>query len=304
MNPRLGNEPALAPLIEQLRAGELSLADPPEKARADFEEMLAPLPVPEGIEFSEIELGGIPGLKATYPEADESRILLYFHGGGFVIGSANAYRVLAANLARSAGMTGYAVDYRLAPEHLFPAAVDDCVAAYRALLASGIEAGNIVLAGDSAGGGLVASSLIALRDAGDPLPAAAVLLSPWVDLRLEAPSIEASKSDDPALDYAGLVACVAHYVTQESLRDPLASPVLGDLSGLPPLLIQVGSTEILLDDSIALARAASMAGTSVRLDIWPNMPHVWPTFSFMLEAGQVALEDAGAFMKDALERAG
>jgi acetyl esterase/lipase len=300
MNPRLGQEPALAPLVEQLRAGELSLSDQPEKARADFEAMLAPLPVPEGIEFSETVVGGIPGLKAGYPGADASRVLLYFHGGAFVIGSAQAYRVLAANLARSAGMTGVAIDYRLAPEHRFPAAVEDCVAAYRGLLANGIEARNIVLAGDSAGGGLVMSTLIALRDAGEALPAAGVVLSPWVDLRLTSASIDANKASDPALDLAGLADCVALYADKGSASDPLASPVLGDLTGLPPLLIQVGSTEILLDDAIGLARAASMAGTSVRLDIWPNMPHVWQAFAFMLEAGQMALADAGAFMHDAL----
>lgn len=301
MSPRLGREPALAGLLEGLRAGELDFNDPPEKARKDFEEMLAGLPADPALVFDRVDLGGVSTLRGTYPGGATDGALLYFHGGGFVIGSAQAYRLLAAELARSAGLTAYAPDYRLAPEHPFPAAIDDCRAAYLALLAQGIAPERIVLAGDSAGGGLVISTLLALRDAGDPLPAAAVALSPWVDLSGTSRSTSAKAAEDAALTGDGLQACVRHYIGDGNRNHPLASPIHADLSGLPPVMIQVGSAEILLDDALALAAAAGHAGTAVRLEIWPNMPHVWHAFAFMLEAGQLAIADAGVFMKQALQ---
>ena len=301
MNPRKGEEPALGGLIEGLRAGELSLADPPDKARADFDAMLTMIPVAEDLEFTEEDLGGVTALKGSYPGAAEDGALLYFHGGGFFIGSAHGYRVLSAELARAAGITMWSVDYRLAPEHPFPAALDDCVNAYRALVASGIAPGRIVLAGDSAGGGLVFSTLLALREAGDPLPAAGLALSPWANLACDGETLASKAEEDPSLTPAGLKAGATHYLGEGDPREPLASPAFADLSGLPPLMIQVGSAEILLDDSVRLARAAGAAGTPVRLEIWPNMPHVFHAFAFMLEAGRLAIEDAGAFMRQAID---
>jgi acetyl esterase/lipase len=256
------------------------------------------IPVAEDLAFEEIELGGVKALRGSYPDAAEDAALLYFHGGAFVAGSAHGYRALSAALARAAGFTMWSLDYRLAPEHPFPAAIEDGVAAYRALLASGIVPERIVLAGDSAGGGLVLAALLALREAGDPLPAGAIVLSPWANLACDGITIETKAEEDPSLTPRGLRAGAMHYLGETDPRDPLASPVFADLSGLPPLLIQVGSAEILLDDAVRLAEAAGAAGTAVRLDIWPNMPHVFPAFAFMLEAGRLAVADAGAFMRE------
>jgi acetyl esterase/lipase len=300
VNPRKGEEPVLAELVASLRAGELDLADPPAKARADFEAMLAMIPAAEDLAFSETQLGGVKTLKGSYPGAAEDAALLYFHGGGFFIGSANGYRVLSAELARAGGLTMWSLDYRLAPEHPFPAALDDCVAAYRALVDGGIAPERIVLAGDSAGGGLVISTLVALRDAGAPLPAAGLALSPWVNLACDGPTIASKLAEDPSLTPEGLHAGARHYLGEADRREPLASPLFADLAGLPPLMIQTGSAEILLGDSVRLAEAAGAAGTPVRLDIWPNMPHVFAGFSFMLEAGKLAIGDAGRFIRDSL----
>jgi len=300
MNPRRGDDPALEALIGGLRQGGPNFADDPAKARADFEETLAMVPVAEDFAFTKDDLGGVPAISATYPGADATAVLLYLHGGAFVAGSANGYRGLAANMARAGGLTLWSLDYRLAPEAPFPAAPDDAVAAYRALLGQGIASSRIVLAGDSAGGGLVASTLVALRDGGDPLPAAAIMLSPWANLACDGETIASKAEEDPSLTPEGLRAGAAHYLGSADARTPLASPVFADLSGLPPLLIQTGSSEILLDDSVRLAAKAGAGGTAVRLDIWPGMPHVFPAFSFMLEAGKLALADAGTFIRQSI----
>ncbi|HSG34534.1 MAG TPA: alpha/beta hydrolase [Sphingomonadaceae bacterium] len=300
MNARFGKEPALAELVAGLRAGELDFADDPAKARVDFEAALALSPVADDLAFEEVELAGVKILKGSYDGADPDRALLYLHGGAFIAGSAFGYRGLAAELARAGGLTSWSVDYRLAPEHPFPAAVEDCLAVYRVLVAQGIPPARIILAGDSAGGGLVLSTLIALRNAGESLPAAAILLSPFANLACDG-STYATKADvDPSLTVEGLRAGAAKYLGSTDPRHPEASPTFDSLAGLPPLLIQVGSAEILLDDAIRIAEVAGAAGTPVRLDIWPNMPHVFPAFAFMLEAGKLALQDAGQFMRQAL----
>lgn len=300
MNARLGQEPALMALLEGLRAGGLDFADDPVKARADFEATLATIPVAEDFVFTSQDLGGVPVLHATYPEAREDAALLYLHGGAFLAGSASGYRGLAAELARAGGLSLWSVDYRLAPEYPFPAALDDCRAAYMALLDRGIAPGRIVVAGDSAGGGLVISLLLSLRDMGVPLPAAGIPLSPWADLQCQGGSIRTKAGEDASLTEKGLRAGAAAYAGTMPMDHPLLSPVLAELHGLPPLLIQVGSAEILLDDALRLAAGAAAAGTAVRLDVWPNMPHVFPAFSFMLEAGRLALGDAGAFIRQSL----
>lgn len=303
MNPRLGREPALAQLIEGLRAGGPDFSDDPAKARADFEATLAMVPVAEDTSFTEEELGGVRVLVGSYPGADPDAALVYLHGGAFVAGSAHGYRGLAVELARAGGLTSWSIDYRLAPETPFPGALDDCIAAYRALLDRGIAPGRIVLAGDSAGGGLVLSTLISLRDVGEPLPAAAIVLSPWANLACDGPTIKSKREEDPSLTVEGLVAGAKHYLADNPANNPYASPVFARLDDLPPLLIQVGSAEILLEDSLRIAANAGENGTSVRLDIWPNMPHVFPAFNFMLDAGQLALADAGQFIKGALSGA-
>ena len=283
-------------LLGMLSESGPDLSAPPPKARADFETMMEAMPVGEDVTFTEKTIGGVPALHSLTPGADAGRTLLYLHGGAYVIGSPKAYRALASNLARAAGVSGLSLDYRLAPEHPFPAAVDDAVAAYRALLDEGKAPGSIAIAGDSAGGGLTMATLVAARRAGLPMPAAAFVISPWVDLACEGASITGKAEADPILTRDGLLAMAAHYLQGTGARDALASPLHADLSGLPPLLIQVGSDEILLDDATVLAARAGAAGVRVRLDVWPRMPHVWHAFSFMLSEGRDAIAEAGAFL--------
>ena len=291
----------LAQLIAALRAGDLDFAAPPEKTRASFEATLATIPVAPDLAFAPDTLAGLPTLRTASPGAAADAALLYLHGGAYVAGSAQGYRGLAGEMARAAGVTGYAVDYRLAPEAPFPAAVNDAVAAYQALLARGLAASRIVLVGDSAGGGLVAAALLALRDAGTALPAAAVLISPWADLTGTAMSLVTKAAADPSLTPEGLRAGAQHYLGTAPANHPLASPVFADFTGLPPLLIQVGSAEILLDDAVRLAGAAGAANVAVRLEVWPEMPHVWHAFGFMLEEGRRAIAGAGDFLRAAVK---
>lgn len=287
-------------LVAQMREGGLDLGAPPEEARAGFDALVEAIPVEDGFTFTEDHLGGIPDLVVTGEGMSDAGALLYLHGGGYVVGSAHGYRGLAARLGRAASVVAHAIDYRLAPENPMPAAVDDAVAAYQALVASGVSPSQIIIAGDSAGGGLTLATLVALRDAGSPLPAAGFLISPWADLALEGASMKGKAAEDPSLDEHGLAVCAGHYAGADT-RSPVASPIHADLSGLPPLLVQVGSAEILYDDAIRVARAAGAAGTRVTLEVWPKMIHVWHAFAFLLTDGREAIDGAGAFMRGAME---
>lgn len=289
--------PVIDQLVAALRAGGLDFAHPVDKVRADFEATLATIPVAPDLEFTQTSLGGVPALQCMAPGSDATRVLLYMHGGAYISGSASGYRALAAELARATGVRGLSLDYRLAPEHPMPAAVEDCVTAYRALLAEGVTADRIVLAGDSAGGGLVMAVLLALRDAGVAMPAAALTISPWADLRCTADTLVSKAAEDPSLNAVGLAKAAGLYLAGGDAAAPMASPALADLSGLPPLLIHVGSAEVLLDDAVALARAAGMAGVDVQLEVWPRMVHVWHAFGFMLKEGRRATAQAGAFLR-------
>jgi acetyl esterase/lipase len=286
----------LSGLVEGLRANGPDLTGSPVDVRAAFEAMLATIPFAGDLTSEAVSLGGVPGLRFASPQAAANKALLYLHGGAYVIGSATGYRSLSAELGRAAGAISYAIDYRLAPEHPYPAAIDDAVTAYRALLAQGIPADQIVIVGDSAGGGLTLATLMRLRDAGDALPAAALLISPWADLGCTAESLTAKAVQDPSLTLEGLRATAALYLNGTDARTPAASPVFGDLHGLPPLLIQVGTAEILLDDAIAVTRRAGQHDVAVDLSIWPHMVHVWHAFAFMLPEGQAAVAQAGAFL--------
>jgi len=288
---------ALVQLIAGLRAGGPDFTAPPAEGRAAFEALLATLPVAEDLAFAPETLGGVKGLRATAPGARVDAALLYLHGGAYVMGSAQGYRGLAGELGRAAGMAAYTMDYRLAPEHPFPAAVEDGVAAYRALLERGFAPARIAIAGDSAGGGLTLATLVAARDAGLPMPGAGLLISPWADLACEGGSIVTKAAEDPSLTRAGLEIGAARYLAGQDPHAPLASPIHARLGRLPPLLIQVGSAEILLDDAVRVAGAAGAAGVAVRLEIWPEMIHVWHAFAFMLQAGREAIAVAGAFLR-------
>ena len=224
------------------------------------------------------------------------RCILYFHGGAYVAMSAQTHRSVTSRLAGWSNTRLFALNYRLAPEHPFPAALDDALAAYHALIAAGIEPNRVVLAGDSAGGGLALALLVALRDAHEKLPAAGVLFSPWTDLAATGGSIAANDKSD-ALFFGSWIAPEArHYLGETPATDPLASPVYADLTGLPPLFIQVGDSEVLLDDSRRVFENARKAGVEATLQIWHGVPHGWQIFAPILPEGRAALQQASEFI--------
>ena len=246
--------------------------------------------VPAGVAAERAIVGGIPG-EGMRPAQATGGTLLYLHGGAYFACSARTHRPVTAGFALR-GLTVFA------PEHPFPAAVDDAVAAYRGLLASGIPAGSLTIAGDSAGGGLALATLLTLRDAGDPLPAGAALFSPWTDLAATGASIAANGRRDAMFSGEGVDQAGQVYLAGADPRDPLASPLYAKLHGLPPLLIHTGSYEILLDDSARVVERARQAGTEVDFRTWPVVPHAWQLFGFLPEARQ-SLDLAAAFLRKA-----
>jgi acetyl esterase/lipase len=244
----------------------------------------------------------IPGLRAewvTIPDTpDDDAVVLYIHGGGFTAGTVVAYRGLASRYGNAARARVLSFDYRLAPEEPFPAALEDCVRAYLWLtLDHGTPPHRIGLVGDSAGGNLVIATLVQLRDIGEPLPAAAVCVSPVFDLALTGESVTTRASRDPMILPSSLKACSAAYLGETDARTPLASPLYADLHGLPPLLIEMGSEEMLRDDSVRLAAKAKAAGVDVTLEEWAEMVHVWHLFSDRLEDGRKAIAGVGEFLR-------
>lgn len=272
------------------------LVPPPlEQARTDMEATTAFLAVPGDVAFSHDELGGVPAEQVTPAEADTTRTVLYLHGGAYTLGSVGTHRSLCARIAVAAGCPVMSVDYRLAPEHPHPAALDDAQAALAALLDRVGDPARVVVAGDSAGGGLAAALLVAQRDAGDPLPAGAVLLSPWTDLTLTAPSITARADADPMLTAPTLALSAARYAGDQ-LRSPLVSPLFADLAGLPPMLVIVGTAEILLDDATSFAERASASGVAVDLEVGEDLIHVYPVLAGVPEA-DAAIERIGVWVR-------
>jgi epsilon-lactone hydrolase len=270
--------------------------------RAQYDRAERVFPVPPEIAITTVTLKAGQGTEVAAewlepPAPRAGAALLYLHGGGYVIGSPRSHRHLAAALAKATGAATLLPDYRLAPEHPFPAAVEDAVAAYRSLLDRGAGPGRIVIAGDSAGGGLTVAILLALRDRGLPLPAAGVCISPWLDLTCGGASYEEKAASDPIVTREGVSEMARAYLGAADARTPLASPLFADLAGLPPLLVQVGSEEVLLDDAVGLAERAKTAGVPATLEIWPDMIHVWHWFFPMLDEGQQAIDSAGAFAR-------
>jgi epsilon-lactone hydrolase len=240
------------------------------------------------------------GVRAEWistPDADRNAALLYLHGGGYVIGSLDSHRHLVAEAGRAAGSWALALDYRLAPEHPFPAAVDDALAGYRFLLARGYQPGRIAIAGDSAGGGLVASAMVAIREAGLPQPGCGWCISPWVDMEAVGDTMTTRAAADPMVQKAGILDMAQLYLGGADPRSPLAAPLYADLTGLAPLMIQVGAAETLLDDALRLAKVAGAADVRVDLQIWPEMVHVWHLFHPELKAGLRAIEEGGSFVR-------
>ncbi|MFC8796795.1 alpha/beta hydrolase fold domain-containing protein [Promicromonospora sp. NPDC057138] len=255
------------------------------------------MPIPDGTRVTETALGGVPALEVAVPQADDdSGVLLYLHGGGYLIGTARTGVPLTAALAARAGLRALSLDYRLAPEHQFPAAPDDALAAYRALL-DDVDPARVVLAGDSAGGGLALATLLAARDAGLPLPAGLVAFSGWFDLTLSGASLTGKESVDPVFDASDIGEYADAYLPDGAdSRNPLASPLLGDLRGLPPLLLQVGSHEVLLDDSTRLAARAAAADVEVTLETYPGSAHVFQHAHATEPTAARALDTAAAFL--------
>ena len=240
------------------------------------------------------------GVRAEWtitPNATRDAALIYLHGGGYVIGSLDSHRHLVAEAGRACGIAALALDYRLAPEHPFPAAVDDALAGYRFLLARGIAPGRIAIAGDSAGGGLVVAAMLAIRNAGLAQPGCGWCISPWVDMEAVGETMTSRAAADPTVQRAGLLDMAKLYLNGADPRSPLAAPIYADLSGLAPLMIQVGACETLLDDALRLAKAAGAADVRVDLQIWPEMIHVWHLFHPELKAGLRAIEAGGAFVR-------
>jgi acetyl esterase/lipase len=287
-------------LDQLLRDAPLDLGGDVAEQRVIFEEMMAAIPVPADVTTSAGSLGGIAVVNVEVAGADPEGVIFYLHGGAYAIGTAASSVGLASDLARRAGARLVTVDYRLAPEHPYPAAIDDAVAAYRGLLDSGVAASAIAIAGESAGAGLAAATLVALKHVGLPQPSGAVLMSPWVDLTLSGESISGKAGVDPALTPEGLRRRAVDYVAAGEQRAELVSPIFADLTGLPPLLIQAGSHEILLDDATRLAARAAAADVAVTLEVTPGVPHVFQGFAAMLDEGDTALTSAGEFLRDHL----
>lgn len=248
---------------------------------------------PEGVVVSLVDAGGVPAEWIVAPEADDDRVVLYLHGGGYCIGSLDSHRRLAGHLSAAAKARVLNVDYRLAPEHPFPAAVDDAVAAYRWLLGQGVSSDRIAIAGDSAGGGLTLATLLALKDGGDPLPATGVPLSPWTDLECTGESMLTRAEVDLMVQPDRLKEYADWYANGADLLHPHLSPLHGDFSGLPPLLIQVGSAETLLDDATRVAASAQAAGVDTTLEVWDDMPHVFQAFVGLLPEADQAVARIG-----------
>ncbi len=252
--------------------------------------------VASDVKCEPVNAGGVKAEWIVPPGAADDRVVLYLHGGGYVMGSINTHRAMIARIARASQARALALDYRMAPEAPFPAAVEDSTAAYRWLLAQGYKPNKIVISGDSAGGGLALATLLALRDAGTPLPAAAAPISPWTDMEGTGASVKTRADKDPMVGSANLLPMAQMYVGNQDPKNPLASPLHGDYHGLPPLLIQVGDAEVLLDDSTRVSERAKAAGVKVDLEVWDEMMHVWHVFAKILPEGQQAIDKIGKFV--------
>jgi monoterpene epsilon-lactone hydrolase len=267
------------------------------EVRARFEKMGEFLGgAPDG-KCEKVDAGGVPAEWVTAPGCDPMRAVLYLHGGGYVIGSINTHRRLAYDISAASGARVLVIDYRLAPEHPFPAAIEDAATAWRWLLQQGFAPSRLAIAGDSAGGGLTLATLVNLRDRKLGLPACAVAISPWVDLEGVGTSITARAAQDPMVQKDGLLWMAGLYLNGKDAKTPLAAPLHAELKGLPPILVQVGTAETLLDDATRIAEKLHAAGVDVRLAIWPNMLHVFPLFAPILSEGRDGCLEIGGFIR-------
>jgi len=280
---------ALVSMVQATPAGTPSL----EESRAGFEAMLSMTPLPADLNVEELMIEHMRADWVSVPESKANRTVLYLHGGGYMIGSNVGYREFASRMARALQARVLVINYRLAPENPFPAAVDDAVMAYNWLIDQGVDTNQLVVAGDSAGGGLTLATLVALRDAGVPLPACATCFSPWVDLEATGNSAKPGVVDDPIINLDGLRGMTEAYAPNDK-RNPLAAPLYADLTGLPPLLVFVGTREVLLDDATRIVDNARAAGVNTTLHIGEGLVHVWQVFA--LPESQQSLEQMSEFV--------
>ncbi len=265
--------------------------------RRGMEAATARLKIPDAVHFSRFEVAGIPAARVKPKNANPDMVLFYLHGGGYALGSIDTHKSLVARIAQKAGTYALTIDYRLAPEHPYPAALNDAIDAYKWLLEKNYQPKNIVIAGDSAGGGLTLATLLKLKALKLPLPAAAVCLSPWTDLMVTGKSVARNVKEDPMFEPRFLRHYAKLYAGQVDRKMPYLSPVYGDLTGLPPMLVQVGTSEIILDDSTRIAERAADAGVDVTLEIWQDMMHVWQVTWPYLDEADDAIDHIAAFIK-------
>jgi monoterpene epsilon-lactone hydrolase len=252
--------------------------------------------LPSGIQAKQVDINGINAEWLFTSEAPQAKVILYLHGGGYVSGSIRSHRVMCVPLAKQTGLRILTPGYRLAPEHPFPAALEDVLSVYRWLLKQRYESKNIFLAGDSAGGGLSLAAVLSLREQGDPLPAGVICLSPWADLSLSGDTYRTNEKSEPVLSIEDLSEWALVYAGRSNHRNPLVSPVYADYQGLPRILIQVGSEEVLLDDARSIEKKASAAGVDVSLNIYEGMWHVWHTVGTSLPEARAAFEEIHQFV--------
>jgi epsilon-lactone hydrolase len=283
-----------------LRQSAFPVGSSVDEQRRLLREAVSAQPLPADVTVTAAALDGVPTAEITVDEIEPRHVVLYFHGGVYVIGDAFLAADLASQVGRRTQAKVISVDYRLAPEHPYPAAVDDALAAYEALLRNGIAPSDVAFAGESAGGGLAIATLVNARDHGLPLPAAAFVMSPYVDLTLAGASIETKRDVDPLFTRELLQDRVADYTAGQDAALGLISPIFADLSGLPPLIIQAGTHELLLDDSVRLAQQAATADVEVTLDITPGVPHVFQAYYPILDEAAAALDRAGQFLSGQL----
>ena len=269
--------------------------------RQRLDEIGAVWPVASDVTLTAVDINGIPGEWSTVPGSNSSRVLLFLHGGGYCSGSIISHRRMVSEAGRAAGVRTLAIGYRLAPENPFPAAFDDAATAWHFLRRQGIAAHHIAMGGDSAGGGLSLAVALKLHDVNEELPACLWLVSPWTDLTMSGSTLITKDAVDPLIHKGYLRELADAYLGGDADRkDPRVSPLFANLVGMPPLLIQVGSAETLLDDSVRLAAAAGEADVPVTLEIWPQMIHAWHLWNARLESGRQALGNAGSFMREHL----
>ena len=266
--------------------------------RKKYEELADEFQAEEGVTFEPVGAGGVPAEMMSMENSDPNRVLIYVHGGGYVIGSVRTHRVLMSKLVKSSGGKVLGLEYRMGPENPFPAAVEDTVAAYRWLLSQGYDPAKISIAGDSAGGGLTVAALVALRYLGEPMAGAGVCFSAWVDMEGIGNSMTTNAEVDPVVQKEGLEFMAQNYIGDRDRRTPLAAPLYADLHGLPPMLLQVGGAETLLDDSTRLSDKLKEARVPVDLEVWDDMFHVWQAYAPILPEGQRAIDRAGEFLKE------